>query len=453
MQKLAFYIPQYWGRQNTKEGLVARTGFRGGVHPPGRKDATAGRPTERGPVPERLFVPMSQHLGAPCAPVASVGDRVVRGQVLGDVEAMVSAPVHSPVNGEVKAITTVLTAAGQRVAAVEIAVDSEQEFDRYLELPEEDVKHLVRSGGIVGMGGAAFPAAVKLQPPHDMPIDTVILNGCECEPYLTCDHRTMLERPEAIAAGARIIRDTVGAKRIIIGIEDNKPDAAESMRSVAGDDIEVLPLHTRYPQGAEKQLIWAALGKAVEPGKLPASTGALVHNVGTAAAIADAVERRKPLIERTVTLTGAVARPGNYTILLGTLISDLIEWAGGCTCEGARVISGGPMTGFALGDLDVPVTKGTSGIVVLTPDVTAPAVTGDQPCIRCGRCNVACPMFLQPHALGIYANRSDWDECEELDALACIECGCCSYICPTRRPLVQLIRRAKHALMERGTKQ
>lgn len=432
---------------------MARAGFRGGVHPPERKDATSGRPIERGPVPERLVVPLSQHLGAPCAPVVAVGDRVKRGQLLGEVDAVVSAPVHSPVDGEVTALTTVLTATGQRVSALEIAVDAEQDFESYVALPDQDVKHTVRAAGIVGMGGAAFPSSVKLQPPHDATIEAVILNGCECEPYLTCDHRIMLERAEDVVAGARIIRDAVGAKRIVIGIEDNKPDAVARMREAADTGIEVLALHTRYPQGAEKQLIWAALGKAVEPGKLPASAGAVVHNVGTAAAIADAVDRRKPLIERTVTLTGAVARPGNYTLLLGTLVSDLIEWAGGCTCEGARVVSGGPMTGFALGDLNVPVTKGTSGIVVLTPDVCAPAVSGDQPCIRCGRCNIACPMFLQPHLLGIHANRNGWDECEALDALACIECGCCSYVCPTRRPLVQLIRRAKHALMERGSKQ
>jgi len=438
----------------TNEGLrLPDAGFRGGIHPPTSKDATRGVQIARAPVPETLVVPMSQHLGAPCAPVVERGDRVERGQVIGDVEAMVSAPVHSPVAGEVKAIVDQMTFSGQRTKAVQIAPDPEQDLDAFVPIPEADtLQDMVRAAGIVGLGGAAFPAHVKLRPPKDMPISTVILNGCECEPYLTCDHRQMLELPERVVAGARHIRGMVGADRVVIGVEDNKEDAISALRNVAGSDVEVMSLPTHYPQGAEKQLIWAVLGAEVPHGKLPAATGALVHNVGTAIAIADAVDRRRPLVERVVTVTGAVVRPGNFVTLLGTPAADLIDLVGGVLPEAGRVIAGGPMTGQGVADTTCPVVKGTSGLVALPQGVVAPAVVGDQPCIRCGRCSEACPMFLEPYAIGIYANRRDWDGTERFRALDCIECGCCSYVCPTRRPLVQLIRRAKGALMSRGAK-
>ncbi len=396
-------------------------------------------------------MPMSQHLGAPCEPIVEKGETVRRGQVIGRTEAFISAPIHSPVDGEVSAIRPQLLASGQTVAAVEILCAAEQHFETYEQVERsEQVQDTVRAAGIVGLGGAAFPTSVKLMPPKDMPIHTVILNGCECEPFLTCDHRLMVEQPERVVAGARIIGQTVGAKRIVIGVEDNKPDAVEALRGVAGDDVEVLSLATSYPQGAEKQLIMAVLGEEVPHGKLPAATGALVQNVGTAAAVADAVEHGMPLVERVVTVTGNVARPGNYLTLLGTSLSVLIEHAGGFVGEVGRVIAGGPMTGMGVADLGVPVVKGTSGVVVLDPGVTAPAVHGDQPCIRCGRCSVACPMSLQPFALGIYANRREWDWTTQLHAVDCIECGCCSYVCPTRRPLVQLIRLAKAAQLQKG---
>lgn len=394
---------------------------------------------------------MSQHLGAPCQPTVAAGDRVARGQVVGTVDAMISAPVHSPVAGEVVAIRPQALASGQTVTAVEIAPDPEQDFSAYERVDTgQSAADVVRAAGIVGLGGAAFPTSVKLTPPKDMPIHTVILNGCECEPYLTCDHRLMLESPERIIAGACIIKDTVGATRVVIGVEDNKPDAVEALRSAASQDVEVLALKTRYPQGAEKQLIYAALGAEVPHGKLPAATGALVQNVGTAAAVAEAVEDGKPLIERVVTVTGNVSRPGNYLTLLGTPLEALIAHAGGFTGDVGRVVAGGPMTGMGVADLSVPVVKGTSGVVVLDRATTAPAIQGDQPCIRCSRCAEACPMYLQPFAIGIYANRRDWDRTEQYHALDCIECGCCSYVCPTRRPLVQLIRLAKHAQMEKG---
>lgn len=432
---------------------MAGAGFKGGIHPADRKELTRDKAVVRAPLPERLVVPVSQHLGAPCQPIVARGDRVARGQTIADVEAMVSAPVHSPVAGEVTGIVSQRLASGMRVAAVEIKPDADQDWDTWTPVAEnEDRKAMVRAAGVVGLGGAAFPTTVKLSPPKDMPLHTVILNGCECEPFLTCDHRMMLEAPERVVSGARLIAGIVGVKRIVIGIEDNKPDAADSLRTHAGSDIEVLLLPTHYPQGAEKQLIFAVLGSEVPHGKLPASTGALVQNVGTAAAVSDALERRKPLMERVVTVTGRVARPGNYLVALGTPLRDLIAFAGGFTEGVGRVIAGGPMTGAGVSDLGVPVVKGTSGVVALPAGETAPAVNGDQACIRCGRCSDACPMFLAPYALGTHANQDRWDDAERLHALDCIECGCCSFVCPTRRPLVQLIRIAKHRLLERGVR-
>lgn len=426
--------------------------FKGGIHPADQKDATKGQSIQRAPVPETLTVPLSQHLGAPCLPSVAKGDRVTRGQVIGDVDAMVSAPIHAPVDGEVTSVGPVLLASGARVSAISITPDEAQDFERFEQVDRGgQIQDVVRAAGIVGLGGAAFPTAVKLHPHKDMPVHTVILNGCECEPYLTCDHRTMLERPETVVRGARLIASAVGAKRTVIGVEDNKEDAAAALRAAAGSDIEVLVLPTRYPQGAEKQLIWALLGTEVPHGKLPAATGALVHNVSTAAAVADCVDTGRPLMERVVTVTGNVVRPGNYLTLLGTPVQTLIDAAGGMSDEFGRVVAGGPMTGTALADLSVPVVKGMGGIVVLDPADTAPAVRGDQPCIRCARCSDACPMMLEPYAIGIYANRSQWEGAERYRALDCIECGCCSFVCPTRRPLVQLIRRAKQVLLERGT--
>lgn len=432
---------------------MGRAVFRGGVHPPGHKEATAQSPVVWAPVPQRLIVPMSQHLGAPCKPVVAVGDRVERGQLIGDVEAMVSAPVHAPASGTVAEIATTLTAGGTTVAAVVIECDEQQDLESFVPLPgSDDRRARVRAAGIVGMGGATFPSVVKLTPPKDTEVHTVILNGCECEPFLTCDHRVMLEQPERVVAGAGYIRDIIGAKRVVIAVESNKPDAADALRAAAGDGIEIAVLPTRYPQGAEKQLIYALLKKEVPHGKLPAAAGALVHNVATAVAIADALESGKPLTERVVTVTGAVAKPGNYRVLLGTLVSELIETAGGLLDDAERVISGGPMTGMALGSLDVPVTKGMSGIVALPKGMTAPAIADDQPCMRCGRCPEHCPMGLEPYAIATYADRRMWDAAAKRNAIDCIECGVCSYVCPTKRPLLQLIRLAKTAAMAKGVK-
>lgn len=428
--------------------------FRGGVHPPYHKDQTAGRAVERMPLPDRLVIPMSQHLGAPCTPLVAKGDRVVRGQLIGTVEAVISVPVHASASGEVVAVGTALTPAGVRAQAVTIVPDADQDAETApLAMHGEGIADVARAAGLVGLGGAAFPASVKLTPHKASPVDTVIINGCECEPFLTCDHRVMLESPERVVAGARHMAAGIGAGRTVIAVEDNKPDAAEALRAVAGDGVEVMLVKTRYPQGAEKQLIASVTGRAVPRGKLPSTAGCLVHNVQTAAALADAVDRGVPLIERVITVAGAVMRPGNYLVAIGTPVSALIEFAGGLSPAARRVVAGGPMTGQPIGDLDVPVVKGLSGVIALTEEEAAPIVNGDQPCIRCGRCVEACPMVLHPHAIANHANVRSWDGCERFFALDCIECGCCSYVCPTRRPLVQLIRTGKSALLSKGVRQ
>jgi electron transport complex protein RnfC len=429
--------------------------FFGGTHPPDRKEGTAGRAVRPGPLPERIVLPMSQHLGAPCEPKVAKGDRVLRGQVVGDIEALISAPIHSPVAGEGVEVGPVLTPGGVRAMAVTIAPDAEQDLGTWVRIdaPRDDVRASVRAAGIVGLGGAAFPSAVKLSPPKQFTIDTVIINGCECEPYLTCDHRTMLERAVDVIAGAGIIAAAVGAKTVVIGVEDNKPDAIAALRfATNGAEVEIAVLKTHYPQGAEKQLIWAVTGRAVPRGQLPAAVGVLVHNVGTAVAVVEAVELRKPLMERVITIAGAVGEPSNFLTLIGTPIETLLEAAGGLNSDAGRVIAGGPMTGAALASLDVPVVKGTSGIVALTEGESAPVVDGDQACIRCGRCVEACPMTLHPFAIASHADRRMWSGVERFNALDCIECGCCSYVCPTRRPLVQLIKVGKAALMAKGVK-
>jgi electron transport complex protein RnfC len=336
---------------------------------------------------------------------------------------------------------------------VRILPDAEQNLQEWQRVDgSEDPRQRVRSAGIVGMGGATFPSVVKLKAPESTPVSTVILNGCECEPYLTCDHRLMLEAPERVIAGGRLICDMVGASRVIVAVESNKRDAIPGLEAVAGEGVEVRLVPTLYPQGAEKQLIWAVLRAEVPHGMLPAAAGALVHNVATAAAIADAIDFGKPLMERVVTVTGRVARPGNYRVLLGTLVSDLIEVAGGLVGDIERVIAGGPMTGAALGTLDVPITKGTSGIVALGPEEAVRRIDDDQPCIRCARCAEGCPMALQPYAIADRGYRRMWKDAEEFHPIDCIECGVCNYVCPTKRPLLQLIRLAKSAALARGTR-
>ena len=426
-------------------------GFFGGIHPSTQKGGSRESCVRRPSLPSRLHVPLSQHVGAPAVPLVKSGDAVLRGQLIGEAQGPISANVHSPVNGEVAGVYSIRLLSGALAEVVEIAPHAEQDWDSFVRIDAaEDVSETLRMGGIVGLGGAAFPSSVKLHSSHGKPIHTVIVNGCECEPYLTCDDRVMREWPERVVAGARILGAATGAKRVVIALENDKPEACEALLRHSRPDVEIVVLQARYPQGAEKQLIYSIIGEEVPHGRLPASVGVLVHNVGTAAAITDAVQLRKPLVERVVTVTGHVGEPANFLALIGTPISHLLAEAGGFTAEVSRIIAGGPMTGTAVANLDLPVVKGTSGLVALTNADLPPAVHADRPCIRCSRCVTACPMRLQPYAIGIHANRSDWEGIQRFVPLSCIECGCCETVCPTRRPLIQLIRRAKQVLMSKG---
>jgi len=433
--------------------------FLGGIHPPAHKEATKGLAIEDAPLPGELFVPLHQHLGAPCTACVEVGQQVPKGQKIGDTEAFVSAPVHSPVSGKVTAIEKRRSFTGQEVLGVAIAVGSaeDQKATAYLEkianwreTQPDVIRTRVREAGIVGLGGAAFPTSVKLSPPADCPIDTIIINGCECEPFLTCDHRLLLEKAEDVIVGALIMKQVLGASRVIIGIEDNKPDAIAHVTGVASGypEVTVVGLHTKYPQGAEKQLIKATLDREVPARGLPMKVGALVQNVGTALAVAEAVLEGKPLIERVVTVSGpGVKRPCNLRVPLGTGLSHLLEQAGGLNAFAERLVLGGPMTGWAQADLGASVVKGTGGLLALD---RAMAASRDEflDCVRCQRCAQVCPMYLYPNFLATAAELKQWPVADREGALDCIECGACAFGCPSRRPMVRFIREAKAAVAE-----
>jgi electron transport complex protein RnfC len=432
---------------------------RGGVHPPEHKEATAGSPIrEIGPAPETV-IPLSQHTGAPCQATVSVRDRVLAGQKIGDVQAFISAPVHSSVSGTVKTIEPRRSFTGAMVMSVVITADEQQknafagEPRDWRTLSPDEIRTIVREAGIVGLGGAAFPASVKLAPPKDKKIDTVIVNGCECEPFLTCDHALMLARPDDLIEATRLLIKAVGATSGKIGIEVNKPDAIELLESKLKGDPEVVVVRceVKYPEGAEKQLIKTVLNREVPPGKLPSEVGALVHNVGTALAILDAVREGKTLTHRVLTVTGAVANPSNVRVAIGTPVSHILEQCGGFSEAPGKVVLGGPMTGWAIDDLSIPVQKGTSGIVVLTQEYVDlnPAL----PCVRCGKCVEACPMGLMPNMIGIYGERGKWDDAERWNALDCFECGACAFVCPSKRPVIDWVRRAKREINEKRRRQ
>ncbi len=431
--------------------------FRGGVHPEYRKELTASLAITAASIPQKVVIPLHQHTGAPCEPLVKVGDPVKTGQKIGDSEAFVSAPVHASISGTVTAIEPCNHPLGRKVTAIIIESDGRDEWCSELEpvekvddLSPEEIRALIRSAGIVGLGGAAFPAHVKLSPPEGKAIDTVIINGAECEPYLTADHRLMLEKPDEIVFGLELIMKALGAGRGIIGIEDNKPDALRVMRqAVEGkSDMSVVALKTKYPQGAEKMLIQVTTRRVVPSGGLPLDVGVVNHNVGSAVAITEALKKGKPLIERVVTVTGeGVRRPANLLVRLGTLISELIDYCGGLKEETCKVITGGPMMGLAQPTTDLPVIKGTSGIVALTSEDAAFYENGS--CIRCAACVRTCPINLVPTFIAQAAEHGLYDRAEKLHAADCIECGCCSYICPARIPLTQWIRIAKAEVLAR----
>ena len=428
--------------------------FKGGVHPPDFKALTADFPITAMPLPETLLVPLSQHIGAPCKAVVIKGDHVSRGQVIGEAGGFVSAPVHSPVNGTVVKVDTADNALGRTVPAIEIKPDETDPLafsgEGVTELTAEAVKKVVKEAGLAGMGGATFPTHVKLSPPPDQKIEVVLINAAECEPFLNCDNRLMLESPGKVLRGAWLFKLAMGVEKCIIGVEKNKPKAIAALeKELSGGaypGVFVQPLRTRYPQGGEKQLIYALTGKEVPSGALPAAVGAAVYNVGTACALVDAFDTGLPLVQRVLTVSGdAVTRPGNYLVQIGTRVSFLLEQAGVIPEKMAKLVLGGPMTGFATGNLDIPVTKGTSGILALSEAMAEEADQG--PCLRCGKCLTVCPMGLSPTQLDQAAIAKRVDILMDLRVRDCIECGSCAYNCPAQRSLLQSMRVGKGLVM------
>lgn len=427
--------------------------FKGGLDLPHNKSFTEGKPITHISLPTEIVIPLSQHTGAPCEPVVKVGDKVKAGQKVGESDKFVSAPVHTSLSGRVKAIEKRPSITGQMVESIVIQVDKEQKdmelADTGVDLQKvtrEEILAAVKEAGIVGMGGATFPVSVKLSPPPDKPVDTLLINGCECEPFLTCDHRMMLEKSEELLEGIKLLMKVLDVKKCFVCIEDNKEDAITALQEKNEDSrITLVRMPTRYPQGSEKHLIKVVLDRTVPSGGLPFDVGALVQNVSTTVAIYEAVKYGKPLIERVVTVTGTnIGEPKNILTKIGTPLQHLIEECGGILKEPAKVVVGGPMTGKAQRTLDVPVVKGTTGVVVLP--VTAKAETTYSDCVRCGKCVEHCPMFLYPNELGIYAEVEMYAAAEKWDAMDCIECGICACVCPSNRPLVMFIQRAKGAI-------
>ncbi len=425
-------------------------GFAGGVHPPELKTRTEHKAIEHFPLPGSVIVPLQQHIGAPSEVLVNEGDTVKTCDPVSKPKGFVSVPSHASISGTVKSVTSFPHPLGQTVPSVMIEGDGGDSWNDgvkedagYENLSADEMRSRIAEAGLVGLGGAAFPTHVKLSPPSEKKMDTALLNGAECEPFLTADHRLMLEHPDEILAGFGIIMKILGVKRGVIGIENNKPDAIDVMRKKASavPGIEVIAFKVKYPQGAEKQLIYAATGRAVPPGKLPMDVGCLVSNVGTAKAVYEAVAHRKPLIERIVTVTGAVREPKNLRVRIGTSVRDIIDFCGGFRGEPGKVLVGGPMMGIAQYTLDVPVVKGTSGIVVLPQGEVG--IQEPDPCIKCGSCVRVCPMNLMPYMLEALVLNRRWEDAAGYNIKDCIECGSCSYICPAGRRLVQSIRYGK----------
>ncbi|MFD3157144.1 electron transport complex subunit RsxC [Haloimpatiens sp. FM7330] len=429
--------------------------FKRGVHPPHGKHLSEHKPIEDYTPKGELVFPLSQHIGAPCESLVKKGDKVLVGQKIGEAKGFGLSTIHSSVSGTVKNILPMMTASGNKIPSIIIENDNNyetislpKEKRDYTKLSKEELVDIIRETGIVGMGGACFPTHVKLTPPADKNIDSIIVNAAECEPYLTCDHRLMLEETKKIVIGLDIILKMFPKAKGYIGIENNKLDAIKLMNDAAKSfpNIEVKALKTKYPQGAEKQLIYSITKREVPSGKLPADVGCIVQNVGTMHAIYKAVSFGLPLTERIVTVTGeAIKEPKNLRVKLGTSVRELIEACGGFKEDPIKVISGGPMMGMTLSTLDIPVIKGTSGILCLTK--TQAVLPNPTNCIRCGKCVDACPMNLIPGKLKSLAERHEYDEFEKLNGLDCIECGCCTFVCPAKNHLVQSIRTAKRVVI------
>ena len=426
---------------------------KGGIHPPEVK-ISAEKPLERIPLPANIKVPIAQHIGVPAKPVVERGEVVKTGQVIAKTAGFVSTNIHAPASGKIAKISEEMDVSGYRRTTIMIRVNKEEEWAEGIDttdelrseisLTREQILEKILEGGIVGMGGATFPSHVKLNVPRGKKADVLIINGVECEPYLTSDHQLMLEKSEELMVGARILMKALDVKKAIIGIENNKKDAIDKLSLLAEkyNDISVVALKVQYPQGGEKQLIKALINREVPSGKLPIDVGTVVHNVGTTYAVYEAVQKNKPLIERVITVTGkSVKNPGNFIARIGTPVSALIDAAGGLPEDTGKVLSGGPMMGKALNDLGIPVTKGTSGILILPEKESGRAKS--KVCIRCSKCISVCPMGLEPFYLMTTVQRGMYDEAEQNRILDCIECGSCAYICPSNRELLDYIRLGK----------
>ncbi len=424
---------------------------RGGIHPPGRKHLTNSKEIVRAAIPAELTVPMGQHIGSPAKPVVEAGDAVKEGQIIGEATGFISAAIHSPADGTVKEITEIYLANGMKSTAIVITVDEDFKPGEYSEkkdwssIESAELNEIIKNSGVVGMGGATFPANVKFSVPKGKKVEYLIINGVECEPYLSADHRLMLEKTEVLLEGIRIISAITKPEKMAVGIEINKPDAIEKMREAAkaaGMDVEIVPLKLKYPQGDEKQLIKAVTGREVPSGGLPIEVGCVVANVGTVNAVYEAVALDKKVFERVVSVTGlGVQNPGNILARVGTPVSALIEACGGMKENSAKVVIGGPMMGFAVYDLDTPVTKGTSGILILTDkEIKA---SGRTNCLSCGKCIQKCPMGLNPTKMFKLIDHSDYQDAMNIGLMDCKECGCCSFTCPAHIPLVQGMRLGK----------
>jgi len=431
---------------------VLRSFPKGGVHPPENKFSAGSKITVLD-LPKTINVPLSQHLGVPAAAQVKRGDLVKTGQLIAEHKGFVSGNIHSPVTGKVVKLDKSLDSSGYKRNSITIEAEADKwmdEIDTNSSLIKEftytgkEIIDKTLAGGIVGMGGATFPTHVKMSVPRGKKAEVVILNGVECEPYLTSDHRLMLEKGEEILVGLRLIMKALNVTKGIIGIENNKPDALSKLTQIASQypEISVIPLKVKYPQGGEKQLIKALTGREVPSGGLPIDVGAVVQNVGTAFAVYEAVQKNKPLIERVVTVTGkGVKQPSNFLVRIGTPVNQLIEAAGGIPEGTGKIINGGPMMGKALNSVDVPVMKGTSGILLI-PEGESQREAVD-PCIRCAKCISVCPMGLEPYLLMTLTEKAMFDRAENERTMDCIECGSCSYICPANRPLLDYIRLGK----------
>lgn len=430
----------------------------GGIHPSDCKEYSKNSAIERFPIPEVVTIPLAQHIGAPAVACVAKGDRVLVGQVIATAGGFVSSPIHSSVSGVVKSVDMTADAQGNLKPSVTIAVEGDEwvesidrskEIAKNINLTPQEIVSKISEMGIVGMGGATFPTHVKLSIPEGKKAECLIINAVECEPYLTADYRVMLELGDRLLVGARILAKAIGVDKIYIGVENNKPDAIAHLEKLAGAylEVEIVPLKMRYPQGGEKQLIAAVTGREVPSGGLPIDVGAVVQNVGTALAVYEAVAKNKPLFERVVTVTGSTLKePKNLLVRIGTPMSALIEYCGGMEGVG-KVIAGGPMMGRAVSNVDAPVTKGTSGVLLMPTEESLRQKEGA--CIRCAKCVEACPMGLEPYLLSKLTQNGDFEELERHYIADCIECGCCTFSCPSYLPLLDWVRIGKAEVMKR----